>query len=124
MKWDIMAALKFELYEQSAPSETFLFLNPKQKQMYQEILSFDGGVGFASEDEIIVKKTDGTMFRSSIHHYESDFMTETYVGHFPNGERFRFLFASQSNPMALIDPMVTFASMSTSGWAIHFRVRP
>lgn len=119
-----MAALRFELYKQSAPSEAFCTQNPKQKQMYQEFLSFNGGLSFASEDEVIVKKTDGTIFRSSIHHYESDFMTETYVGQFSNGERFRFLFASKDNPVGLIDPIVTFASMSTSGWAIHFRVKP
>ena len=79
---------------------------------------------FASEDELTVRKTDGTTFRTALRHYESDFLTETYVGRLSNGEQFRFIFASENNPLAQMDPMVTFGSMSTSGWAVHYRVKP
>lgn len=117
-----MGALRMTICKKTAPT-LLRFTDPKQYEMYKEVLSFDGGLGFASEDEVIVKKTDGTTFRASIRHYESDFLTETYVGRFPNGEQFRFLFASSNNPLAQLDPMVSFAGMSTSGWAVHFKVR-
>lgn len=119
-----MPALKFILSQKTSLSPLYKMTHPEQAKMYKEILTFDGGIGFASADEITVQKKDGTVFRSPLRYYESDFLTETYIGRFPNGEEFRFLFASQTNPMAAIDPMVTFGSMSTSGWAIHFKVRP
>ena len=53
--------------------------NPKQYKLYKEVLTFDGGMSFASADELVVKKKDGTTFRSSLRHYESDFLTETYL---------------------------------------------
>ena len=110
----IMPALKLHLYKSVEIDST-------QHSLYEEALSFDGGLAFASEDELVVKKTDGTVFRTSLVHYESDVLTETYVGHFEDGKPFRFLFASNNNPLAAINPMVTFGSMSTSGWAVHFR---
>lgn len=117
-----MPALRMSLYK-SFMSPLYKMVNPVQNRMYNKILSFEGALAFASEHELIVQKTDGTVFRSPLQHYESDYITETYVGRM-DGEQFRFLFASSSNPLAQIDPMVTFASMSTSGWAIHFKVHP
>ena len=107
------------LYQKVAIS----FSDSKEKDMYQEFLSFDGALTFASKDELIVEKTDGCIFRTPISHYDSDILFETYVGQL-FGRQFRFLFASKTNPISDIDPMVTFASMATSGWALHFRVRP
>lgn len=114
-----MPALRLQKFK-----EVLITSNPKQVQMYKEVLSFDGCYAFASADELTVQRKDGSVFRTAITHYESDYLTETYVGHFPNGEAFRFIFASNSNPMAQIDPMVSFGSMSSSGWAVHFKVRP
>ena len=116
-----MNFLKLSLYQEHVPFG-YNVTHPKQYQMYKEVLSFNGGFSFASADEVIVKKKDGTTFRSPLRHYESDFLTETYVGRFPNGQPFRFLFASNTNPMAKLNPMVTFAGMATDGWAVHFNV--
>lgn len=118
-----MAKLRLELYQKTA-SPALMITNPSEYKSYKEALSFDGCYAFASATDLTVWKNDGTIFRTPISHYESDFITETYLGHFESGKAFRFLFASDSNPMAQIDPMVTFASASTSGWAVHYRVRP
>jgi len=120
-KGKIMGYLKLSLYQETAPS-MYKVTNPEQYKLYKEVLTFDGGMSFASADELIVKKKDGTTFRSSLQHYESDFLTETYLGHFPNGLPFRFLFASASNPMAQLNPMISFAGMDKDGWAVHYRV--
>lgn len=116
-----MPTRRMKIYRKTKP---FLYsiTNPKQNALYKEVLSFDGGIAFASSDEVIVKKKDGTEFRSELRHYESDAFTETYIGRFPNGERFRFLFASSQNPISQLHPMVTFAGMSKTGWAVHFDV--
>ncbi len=118
-----MPVLKLNLCKKTEPILNSIF-NPVQHELFNEVLTFDGGKAFASEDQLVVKKEDGTTFVSPLTFYEKDFLTETYVGHFSNGKKFRFLFASKNNPLAVIDPMVTFVSMSTSGWAVHFRVRP
>lgn len=115
--------LKLSLYKKIVPS-MYEVTNPEQYKLYQEVLSFDGGMSFASADELVVKKKDGTVFRCALRHYESDFITETYLGHFPNGLPFRFLFASKSNPVARLNPMVSFAGMDKDGWAVHYNVRP
>ncbi len=118
-----MPYLKLSLYKEHVPFG-YSLSHPQQYQMYKEVMSFNGGMSFASADELIVIKLDGTTFRCALQHYESDFFTETYLGHFPNGLPFRYLFASANNPMARIDPMVTFAGLATDGWAVHYRVRP
>lgn len=118
-----MSYLKLKLQSKHVPI-MYRFTNPSEYKSVEEVLSFDGGFAFASSDELTVKKPNGETFVSALRHYESDFLTETYVGKFENGRPFRFLFASDSNPMARIHPMVTFAGMSTDGWAVHFDVCP
>lgn len=122
-KRNIMPYLKLLLYKETVPF-MYKVTNRKQYNLYKEVLTFNGGVSFVSADELIIKKTDGSTFRCALQHYESDLLTETYLGHFPNGMPFRFLFASQHNPLSQIDPMVTFAGLDTDGWAVHYRVRP
>lgn len=117
-----MPALRLELYKKVF-TPLYEKKHPEQYKLYEEALSFENCYAFASEDELIVNKKDGTVFRTPLRHYESDFLTETYLGKFSNGEPFRFIFASQTNPLAQLDPMVTFGSVSTSGWAVHYRVR-
>ena len=117
-----MPYLKLSLYKKTVPF-MYELRNREQYELYKEVLSFNGGMSFASAEELVIKKTDGSTFRCSLQHYESDFLTETYLGHFPNGQPFRFLFASSNNPMAEIDPMVSFAGMAHDGWAVHYRVR-
>ena len=114
-----MPILRLELYK-----KVERHTDMEQHKMFEYVLRFDGGYAFASADELLVKKRDGTIFRSDIVLYESDPLTTTYIGHFPNKQPFRFVFASETNPMATLDPMVSFGSMSTSGWAIHYRVKP
>ncbi|MBR6592275.1 MAG: hypothetical protein IKK81_06620 [Prevotella sp.] len=118
-----MPALRLELYKKVFLQD-YQVTHPEQYKMYEEVLSFEGGYAFASEDELTVRKTDGSTFRTELRHYESDPFTETYTGRLSNGELFRFVFACKDNPLAQIDPMVTFGSMSTSGWAVHYRVKP
>lgn len=98
--------------------------NPHLYQSYLTALSFDGGYALISADELVVKKSNGTEFRSELSFYETDTfsMTETYIGHFENGETFRLLFASDNNPHAETDPMLSFGGMSKSAWAIHYSV--
>lgn len=117
-----MPALRLQLYKK-AITPSYKILHPEQNKMYEEALSFDGGLAFATAEELTIKKVNGSIFRTPLCHYESDYMTETYVGEIL-GEPFRFVFASDSNPTAFWDPMVTFGSMSSSGWAVHYRVHP
>lgn len=118
-----MPALRLSLYQKSTPSFMYKNMHPKDYKNYQDVLSFEGCYAFASEDELTIQRNGRTIFRTSIRYYESDFLTVTYVGKM-NDVDFRFLFANNSNPLASMDPMVTFASMSPSGWAVHYRVRP
>ena len=117
-----MPALRLHLFK-SVESKFYRFTNPAQHALYKEVLTFDGGMAFATETELIVEKVDGKVFKTPLSHFESDMLTETYIGRFENGEKFRFIFASSQNPMAQIDPMVSFGSLSTTGWAAHFKVR-
>ena len=119
----IMPYLKLSLQSNAAPS-MYKVTNPKQYELYEEILSFNGGMAFASADELIVKKKDGTVFRCDLSYYESDFLTETYLGHSSKGMPFRFFFASPSNPMGQIHPMVSFASLEKNIWVVHYDVHP
>lgn len=119
-----MPELRLEMYKKTI-SPLYKITHLDQYRMYEEVLSFEGGYSFASKDELTVRKTDGTTFRTSLRHYESDFLTESYVGRLSNGEQFRFIIASENNPLTLIDgPMVTFGSMSPSGWAVHYMLKP
>ena len=73
-----MPALRLEMYKKVI-SPLYKITHPDQYKMYEEVLSFEGGYAFASEDELTVRKTDGTTFRTALRHYESDFLTETYI---------------------------------------------
>ena len=117
-----MAELKLELYREVTKPMLRLF-SPKQYASYKEALSFNGGYAFATATKLTIRKTDGTVFTSELSHYESDILTETYVGRLTNGEPFRFIFASNNNPLARIDPLVGFSGMSKSDWAVHYRVK-
>ena len=87
-----MGTLRMHLYQKTFSS----FCDEEQKKMYNEVLSFESAMTFASADELIVEKTDGSVFRTAISHYESDPLTETYIGKM-FGKTFRFLFASKAN---------------------------
>ena len=115
-----MPALRLEMYKKVI-SPLYKITHPDQYKMYEEVLSFEGGYAFASEDELTVRKTDGTEFHTSLRHTESDFATETFVG-VMNGNKFRFLTPGDV-VKTLGHNMVTFASVSTSGWAVHYDIR-
>jgi hypothetical protein len=89
--------------------------------MYQEALTYENGTITVSTEELTVRKTDGTEFHTSLRHTESDFATETFVG-VMNGNKFRFLTPGDV-VKTLGHNMVTFASVSTSGWAVHYDIR-
>lgn len=89
--------------------------------MYQQALTFENGTITVSTDEVTVRKSDGTEFHTFLRHAESDFMTETYEG-FMNGNRFRFL-TPGGVVKTLGNDMVTFGSISTSGWAFHYDIK-
>ena len=96
--------------------------NSKEEyKMYQEALTFENGTITVSTEELTVRKTDGTEFHTSLRHTESDFATETYVG-VMNGNKFRFLTPGDV-VKTLGRNMVTFASVSTSGWAVHYDIK-
>ena len=97
-------------------------VSPRQYSSYKEAMSFDGGTLTIDSTALNIKRKDGSVFQSDLSHCESDAITETYTGHFDNGETFRFLFVSDKNPSAFFSPMVAFAGMSQSAWAVHFSV--
>lgn len=101
-------------------SSLYKFSHREEYNMYQEAMSFENGTITVSTEELTVRKTDGTEFHTSLRHTESDFMTETYEG-IINGNRFRFL-TSGGVVKTLGHDMVTFASISTSGWAVHYDI--
>lgn len=118
-----MAYLRLELYKK-VTSPDLETSDPNEYKSYKEVLSLDGGRSFATATELTIQKKDGSVFRSALEHYESDFLTETYLGHFENGTPFRFVFASKNNPFASLNPMVSFAGLSKTSWAVHFYVKP
>ena len=56
-----MPALRLELYKKVFLQD-YQVTHPEQYKMYEEVLSFEGGYAFASEDELTVRKTDGSTF--------------------------------------------------------------
>lgn len=109
-------------FKQESLSPLLRFRHPDQYRMYLEVKTFEGGNLSVSKEKMKIKKRDGTTFETSLSHYESDMLTETYVGTLNDGQKFRFLMASESNPMKDFDPFVSFASISTSGWAVHYHI--
>ena len=102
-------------------SSLYKFTHKEEYKMYQEALTYENGTITVSTEELTVRKTDGTEFHTSLRHTESDFMTETYEG-VMNGNRFRFL-TSGGVVKTLGNNMVSFASISTSGWAVHYDIK-
>lgn len=102
-------------------SPLYKFTHREEYKMYQESLTLENGIITVSTEELTVRKTDGTEFHTSLRHTESDFSTETYEG-VMNGNRFRFLTAG-GVAKTLGVQMVTFASISTSGWAVHYDIK-
>jgi hypothetical protein len=102
-------------------SPLYKFTHREEYKMYQEALTFENGTITVSTEELTVRKTDGTEFHTSLRHTESDFATETFVG-VMNGNKFRFLTPGDV-VKTLGRNMVTFASVSTSGWAVHYDIK-
>lgn len=102
-------------------SPSYKFTHREEYKMYQEALTFENGTITVSTEELTVRKTDGTEFYTSLRHTESDFSTETYEG-VMNGNRFRFLTAGGVVKTMGVQ-MVTFGSISTSGWAVHYDIK-
>ena len=102
-------------------SPLYKFTHREEYKMYQEALTFENGTITVSTEELTVRKTDGSEFHTSLRHTESDFMTETYEG-VMNGNKFRFL-TSGGVVKTLGNNMVSFASISTSGWAVHYDIK-
>jgi len=102
-------------------SSLYKFTHKEEYKMYQEALTYENGTITVSTEELTVRKTDGTEFHTSLRHTESDFATETFVG-VMNGNKFRFLTPGDV-VKTLGHNMVTFASVSTSGWAVHYEIR-
>ena len=67
-----MPALRLEMHKKVI-SPLYKITHPEEYKMYEEVLSFEGGYAFASEDELAIRKSDGTFFRTDLRHYESDF---------------------------------------------------
>ena len=102
-------------------SPLYKFTHREEYKMYQQALTFENGTITVSTDEVTVRKSDGTEFHTFLRHAESDFMTEAYEG-FMNGNRFRFL-TPGGVVKTLGNDMVTFGSISTSGWAFHYDIK-
>ena len=120
MKEMIYANKKLSL-QKHVISPLYKFTHREEYKMYQEALTFENGTITVSTEELTVRKTDGTEFHTSLRHTESDFATETFVG-VMNGNKFRFL-PPGDVVKTLGHNMVTFASVSTSGWAVHYDIR-
>ena len=120
MKEMIYANKKLAL-QKHVISPLYKFTHREEYKMYQEAMTFVNGTITVSTEELTVRKIDGTEFHTSLRHTESDFSTETYEG-VMNGNRFRFLTAG-GVAKTLGVQMVTFASISTSGWAVHFDIK-
>ena len=120
MKELIYANKKLSL-QKHVISPLYKFTHREEYKMYQEALTFENGTITVSTEELTVRKTDGTEFHTSLRHTESDFATETFVG-VMNGNKFRFLTPGDV-VKTLGHNMVTFASVSTSGWAVHYDIR-
>ena len=52
-----MPVLKLNLCKKTEPKLNSIF-NPVQHELFNEVLTFDGGEAFASEDQLVVKKED------------------------------------------------------------------
>lgn len=120
LKEKIYANKKLVL-QKSVISSLYKFTHRQEYKMYKEALTFQNGTITVFDDRLTICKTDGTEFYTMLSHMESDFATETYEGEM-NGNRFRFL-TSGRIVKTLGHNMVTFASISTSGWAVHYNIR-
>lgn len=118
-----MAELRLELFKKVV-SPLLRLTDPSEYRSYKETLTFEGGYAFATATEFTVRKSDGTVFRSSLSHYESDPLFETYLGHFENGKPFRLVMASGVLAQLDPNPTIAIAGLSKTAWAVHYSVKP
>lgn len=89
---------------------------------YKRVLEFDNAIANVTPTSICIEKEGKILLSSKLELYETDIMTVTYIGQFENGEQFRFLTASDTNPFFSSEPIMTIGGMGMKSWAVHFNL--
>lgn len=94
---------------------------------YDLVTSFDDAEIELNNRSISIRTKKGETYQYAITYSESDTFTETYLGYFNNGNKFRLI-----KPIGVAMEMTklkssaadafSFGSISPSGWAIHFHL--
>ena len=108
--------------KQSKISPLYKITHRDQYNLYNEVLTFENGFLSVQSDELTIKKSDGTVLKTHLEHFETDYLTETYIGQLDDGSKFRFVKSSDTFPLKDVNPFVGFASISKAGWAVHFYI--
>lgn len=74
-----------------------------------------------SETSLVLVSLDGRTASYDIHIMESDFITDTWVGEFRGGVKFRIVRPNRKM-LPLLGDTVTFASMYHDGYAAHYNL--
>lgn len=102
-------------------------ISKSEQISYDLVNTFDDAEIELSSQKILIKTKKGEIYQYKISYSEHDTFTETYLGQFDNGNKFRL-----TKPIGVALEMTklkssaadafSFGSISPTGWAIHFHL--
>lgn len=102
-------------------------ISKSEQISYDLVNTFDDAEIEISSQKILIKTKKGKIYQYKISYSEHDTFTETYLGQFDNGNKFRL-----TKPIGVALEMTklkssaadafSFGSISPTGWAIHFHL--
>ena len=102
-------------------------ISKSEQISYDLVNTFDDAEIELSSQKILIKTKKGEIYQYKISYSEHDTFTETYLGQFDNGNKFRLI-----KPIGVALEMTklkssaadafSFGSISPNGWAIHFHL--
>lgn len=100
-------------------------MNNSELSSYNLVNNFDGAEIELNNQLIIITTKNGESYKYKLAYSEQDTFTETYLGQFDEGSKFRI-----TKPIGVALEMTkikssatdafSFGSISPTGWAIHF----
>ena len=98
----------------------------EEKQLCEKIEVFDNALVNITEEKIEVTMNGQIVFSSSLMKFESDFLSITYRGLYPNGTPFRLVRSSEFVKNMILsqgkNDGITIASMKPDGYAIQYDI--
>lgn len=96
--------------------------DPLESDICSFIENFDNATISLTDSHIEISKDDNIILSSLLEKYQEDFMSVTLKGRFSDNTDFRIVKAGGIALELIKENKFTIASMSGSGYAIHFRI--